>query len=170
MAFDQHHLLEAIRERFYYDSGLVRIAKAGKWKGKVNDVAGSVRKKDGRVIIQVKRQRLFAHQVVWLLFNENLPKHSIDHVDGNPQNNSINNLRAATPVEQQGNKQTQRNNSSGYKGVSYKKHVKKCPWLATITSNGKSVHLGYFSTPEMAALAYDTAAREKFGSFAKTNF
>ena len=43
-------------------------------------------------------------------------------------------------------------NKSGFKGVS--KLNKK--WLAKISVNYKSIHLGCFNTPEQAALAYDT--------------
>ena len=35
---------------------------------------------------------------------------------------------------------------------------------------GKGIHLGYFLVPEDAAVAYDKAARERFGKFATTNF
>lgn len=43
-------------------------------------------------------------------------------------------------------------------------------WSAYITVDRKRTHLGYFPTPEAAALAYDAAAREHFGPFARTNF
>ena len=170
MAFDQHPLLETIRERFYYDDGKVRVKKAGKWKGKEHELAGTVRPKDGRVIIQIKTARLFAHQVIWLLFNDNLPDTSIDHADNDCTNDKIENLRPANRSEQQGNKALQQNNTSGFKGVSYKKGVKAKPWFAYISHENRTINLGYFSTPEEAAQAYDSAAKAKFGEFAKTNF
>ena len=169
MAFDPHPLLETIHERFYYDNGQVRVKKAGKWKGKKDDLAGTVRP-DGRIIIQIKQSRLFAHQVVWLLFNDGLPETSIDHKDRDQTNNRIDNLRPASRTEQQGNKGLQKNNSTGFKGVSFKKGVKEKPWVATIKSEGRAETLGYFSTPEAAAKAYDASARNKFGVYAKTNF
>ena len=35
-----HDLLETIRDRFYYDNGVVRVKKSGQWKGKKDEVAG----------------------------------------------------------------------------------------------------------------------------------
>ena len=165
-----HELLETIRERFYYDNGVVRVKKAGQWKGKKDEVAGSARPKDSRIIIQVKRQRLFAHQIVWLLFNEDLPENSIDHADTDCTNNHIENLRAASRSEQQRNKPIQVNNSTGFKGVSFRSCVKAKPWRAAITVANKVKHLGYFETATKAAVAYDMAAKKHFGAFAYTNF
>jgi hypothetical protein len=55
------------------------------------------------------------------------------------------------------------------KGVSQHNRVKAGPFYARIKANGKTVHLGYFSTPEEAAAAYDAAAKNLFGEFARPN-
>lgn len=53
-----------------------------------------------------------------------------------------------------------------YKGV----WVSGRKWTAIITFNKKRRYLGSFSTPELAAKAYDDAARELHGQFARVNF
>lgn len=169
MSFEDHPLLEVIRERFRYHDGKVLVKKAGQWKGKEGAEAGFSRP-DGRIIIQIKGQRLFAHHVVWLLFNRNLPQTTLDHADRDPTNNRIENLRPAQAWEQQGNKTRQCNNKSGYRGVSHAPKHKSKPWLAVIKDGEKQRHLGYFASPQEAARAYDAAAIEKFGAFASTNF
>lgn len=62
----------------------------------------------------------------------------------------------------------QYNNTTGYKGVHKLKVNGK--FTASIRRAGKSCHLGCFSTAKEAAKAYDRAARETFGKFAKLNF
>lgn len=60
-----------------------------------------------------------------------------------------------------------RNKTSGYRGVSYLKSVKK--WRAGIEVNGRSINLGDFEYEDDAALAYNAAARKNFGELAYQN-
>lgn len=92
----------------------------------------------------------------------------VDHKDGNGLNNTRVNLRLATHSQNQHNRGKSRINKSGYKGVSWDKSKGK--WYATIYINSKQINLGRYQTPEMAAIAYDEAARKYHGEFAKTNF
>lgn len=89
------------------------------------------------------------------------PDSRIDHKDGNSLNNRKSNLRLATHAQ---NTQNAVSNigTSKYKGV-YRKGGK---WAA----NCQQKHLGTFDTEEMAALAYDAAAKMLFGEFARLNF
>lgn len=91
-----------------------------------------------------------------------------DHIDGNTLNNCCSNLRAATYIQNGANQERRSNNKSGYKGVSWKTHSRK--WCAQIRANGKVKHIGYFSSPEKAARAYDNVAKEMYGEFARPNF
>jgi hypothetical protein len=59
-------------------------------------------------------------------------------------------------------------NSSNFKGVSWFERDNK--WSARIGIGGKRIHLGLFENILDAARAYDKAAREQFGEFARTNF
>lgn len=92
----------------------------------------------------------------------------VDHVDMNGLNNTRGNIRPCTGVENRRNRGAQRNNTSGFKGVTWHKASNK--WRAQIRQDGTRKHLGLFDSPEDAARAYDTAARELHGSFARPNF
>ena len=92
----------------------------------------------------------------------------IDHIDGNPSNNAIANLRLATSSQQKQNKRVQSNNRSGLKGAFYHACRKGKKWRSQIKVGDKLIFLGYFHTPEEAHAAYCEAAREYFGEFART--
>jgi len=86
----------------------------------------------------------------------------VDHRDHNGLNNTRSNLRFATPSQNSGNQSGWRNRKNSYKGVS----INRRKWRAILC--GKPI--GTFDTPEAAALAYDRAAIERWGEFARTNF
>lgn len=91
-----------------------------------------------------------------------------DHRDGDGLNNQDENLRVCTRAENGHNRRKDRDNTSGYKGVSWHKGQEK--WNASIRVNGKGIHIGSFDDKELAARAYDRAALELHGEYAKTNF
>lgn len=105
-----------------------------------------------------------AHRIIFLMHHGYLPK-QIDHIDGNGLNNDIENLRAANHGQNQHNKGTQKNNTSGFKGVSWHKRDKK--WQAFIKFDGKKRYLGSFDTPEAAHEAYKAAATKLHKEFAR---
>lgn len=91
-----------------------------------------------------------------------------DHINHNTLFNLESNLRNVTSSQNSQNRNISKRNTSGYKGVSWHKGAKK--FLSCIGHGGKSTHLGYYIDPLDAAKAYDVAAWEFFGEFAKYNF
>jgi hypothetical protein len=91
-----------------------------------------------------------------------------DHIDGDGLNNQRSNLRVCTAAQNQHNRSPHKNCSSRYKGVSWKKSGKK--WVVRIHCNYQSKHVGVFADEVEAARAYDKAAKEAFGEFARLNF
>jgi hypothetical protein len=91
----------------------------------------------------------------------------VDHRDSDGLNNRRSNLRIATHQQNQVNKRKRAGCSSRYKGVCFATKIDK--WVAYIVINGKQQHLGVFITEESAARAYDVAAVETWGSFARPN-
>ena len=96
-----------------------------------------------------------------------------DHIDGNKLNNSRSNLRIATTAQNGFNRKISKiaTKTSMFKGVNWHKRNKK--WRAVIKSSEaritKQRHLGYFLSDVVAAEAYNKAAIELFGDFAKLN-
>ena len=91
----------------------------------------------------------------------------IDHSDNNGLNNQKSNLRVATHWQNLANRALQKNNTSGYRGVSWSKQAKK--WWAQIYVDSKTMHLGLFDDVKDAARAYNEAAIERYGEFARLN-
>lgn len=91
----------------------------------------------------------------------------VDHIDGNPLNNQKENLRISTNKQNSFNQGRGKLNKSGFKGVYWKKGNNK--WAASIKTEGKSRHLGYFNTPEEAARIYNFWAADLFGEYARLN-
>lgn len=92
----------------------------------------------------------------------------VDHINLDGLDNRRSNLRPATTAQNARNQRRYRNNTSGYKGVTW--HRRDQNWQAYIRVDGCRHHLGAHVTPEEAARAYDAAAREYFGEFAYLNF
>ena len=89
----------------------------------------------------------------------------IDHKNGLRWDNRKENLRVCTGSQNLANREKQKNNSSGFKGVM--KDKKR--WAARIGYKNKAILIGNFSSPEEAAIAYDIKAKELYGEFAKLN-
>lgn len=96
------------------------------------------------------------------------PGFMTDHINGNGLDNRRCNLRYATRPQNSYNRGPQ--SGRPHKGV-YKRSKEKLtkPWIAALTVNKKSIHLGYFQTKELACAAYDAAARKYHGEFAYQN-
>lgn len=94
-------------------------------------------------------------------------KKLVDHIDRNPSNNHISNLRWATYKENLGNQLSRKGSASKYKGVCF--HKEKRKWISMIGVNKKRIFLGYFHCEKEAALAYNKKAKEIFGEFALLN-
>lgn len=92
----------------------------------------------------------------------------VDHINGDTLDNRKCNLRICSNAENVRNRGSNKNNTSGYKGVNLEK--KNGRWTTRIQVNQKMIHIGCFATKEDAAVAYDKAAIKYFGEFARLNF
>lgn len=154
-----------LRELLHYDpeTGEFRWRNDTKYSLRAGRIAGGVGASNGYRVIGVDGDIYRAHQLAWLYMTGRWCWPMIDHRDGNPANNCWNNLRRATYSENNANRALQRNNRSGFKGVS----LRGGKWRARIRKNGRLHALGAFATPEAAHAAYVAAAHRLFGEFAR---
>ena len=112
--------------------------------------AGTIR--EGYLSVEYNNLSYFAHRIIWKIVTGMEPPEWIDHEDGNPLNNKWNNIRSASHAQNMWNTDLFQNNTSGFRGVSWIKAHRK--WRAAISVNGQKIHLGYFSSPELAHCAF----------------
>ena len=138
-----------------------RIVKIG-----YGEIKHILHKNDGYYTIKLNGKKYRLHRIIFACHHGYFPEY-IDHIDGDKLNNNIENLRECTKSQNTYNSKLMCTNTSGYKGVSFIKEIKK--YRVNMMINGKQKHLGYFENPIEAAKGYDKAAIEYHGEFAKTN-
>ena len=105
----------------------------------------------GYVVVMYKSKFYKAHRLAWLLTHGSWPKEMIDHIDGNPSNNKLNNLRDVNNHANQCNRHKARMDSkSGLMGASPYRNK----WRSQIKRNGIIKYLGIFNTAQEAHEAY----------------
>ena len=121
--------------------------------------------KSGYIGIRYKMKNYPAHRIAWYLHTKQDPGAlQIDHINGNPSDNRIANLRLATPGQNAKNTRKKPGTASKYKGASW--HARTGKWQSQIKVDGHNMHLGCFDTDYEAHLAYCKAAAVLHGEFA----
>lgn len=157
---------EYLNEIFEYRNGMI-FWKNPKVKNqtKAGSRAGSLHH-GGYRNVRIDMKYYLEHRVIWIMHIGDIPEgYFIDHRDNIKDNNDIDNLRLATRPQNHYNVPRKKNNTSGYKGVSFRRKTGK--WMPTIRMNGKSKNLGSYDTPEQAHEVYKAAAIQLHGDFAK---
>jgi hypothetical protein len=148
---------EELEELFEYKDGEL-IGKSVPWRRKESNsrVNG---KQLGTLMPQGHKQlnfrtkngvrvRTLIHRIIWAMHYNEWP-HLIDHIDRNPQNNRIENLRSADKRINYINSGLASNNTSGVKGVYIDKYGAYCVFIKPY-KNSKRLNLGRFKTLEKA--------------------
>jgi len=138
-----------------------RVQRGGK---PVGTVAGTLRD-NGYLQIMIDRVCRRAHRLAWLYVVGEWPVGSLDHIDGDPLNNRIANLRLADGTQNNANAKMHHTNKSGHRGVHFDRSRGK--WVAYISAHGRRRHLGYFDDIAAAIAVRRAAALEAFGEFAR---
>lgn len=98
------------------------------------------------------------------------PKELVDHANGDPLDNRTANLRIATPSQNGANRGADRRRagkSSCYKGVSWSNSKRR--WVVYVHVDGRTRYVGRFTDEHDAARAYNAAAVNAWGEFARLN-
>lgn len=144
---DRKHFIDdrsyaIFHSRFSGKEALASLNGSGYLRGTVNSV------------------KVYAHIAAWAITYGEWPKNEIDHINGDPLDNRIENLRDTTHKINNCNRAKSKNTTSQYIGVCYNKGNKHKKWKAQIVIDGNHLNLGHFYTEEEAAAARMKAQRE----------
>lgn len=103
-----------------------------------------------------------AHRLAWLYFYGVWPSEHIDHINRNPLDNRIANLRDVSQLQNNRNCKTHSDNTSGHRGVYW--HKASGSWHAMVFHKRRCISLGYFKTREGAIVARLAGERMHYGS------
>lgn len=117
----------------------------------------------GYVSYRKGRDRIFLHRMICKTPDDYIT----DHINGNKLDNLTCNLRVVTNKQNVWNNGIRNDNSSGYRGVWYRKDRGR--WQAEIKAEGKKYSLGCYDTAVEAAVVYNRKAKELYGKYARLN-
>lgn len=164
-----HVSVEYLRSAVDYDpaTGSMRWKRradmSNSWNGRFPGREAGTTDKSDHIFFMIKGRRITAHRAAWAIMNGEWPTLQIDHRDTVKSHNWWDNLREATASQNRQNRGMNRNNTSGYKGVTFCKLTGR--WAAAIGYNGKNHHLGRYDTPEEAYAIYCAEAKTHHREF-----
>lgn len=115
----------------------------------------------GHISIMIQGKAFYAHRLAWLIVHGEWPADMIDHINGVPGDNRLENLRAVSrSINLQNQRRASRNNKCGFLGVH--KHSRCDRYAASIhdPKKGRQIVVGWFDTPQEAHAAYVSAKRK----------
>lgn len=130
------------------------------WNDKYAGKPAFTANRNGYRVGKVNGVPYMAHRVAWAIHYGENPVSEIDHINGNPADNRIVNLRAADRFINNRNRARLKSNRSGFTGVIWGRSARK--WIAQIEVDGQRKHLGTFAAKE-DAIAARQAANEQYG-------
>jgi hypothetical protein len=154
---------EQVKDLFEYreDGNLIRKVKTSN-RVKVGEVVGWITAKRYKAV-HVGSKPEYIHRLVFLYHHGYMPE-CIDHIDNDPLNNRIENLRAASFGENMLNIRGYAGSKSGVKGVSWSQSSKK--WSVLCRVNKKYKYMGVYEDLELAELVAIEARNKYHGEFA----
>lgn len=138
-----------LKEHFHYEpeTGVFTRLTTRSDKARAGDIVGYLGK-TGYLVVRVSGKLYYLHRLAWLYVYGEWPSSGavIDHIDRNPLNNAISNLRAVSKRENRINSHTVEN----AEGVTFQAGK----WTAQVWVRGEYFYLGRFSTKEIAMEVY----------------
>lgn len=150
---------DRLRELVDYcpETGVMRW-KVKRWRALPGDVCGTPHPSSLRV--RIEQRCYLVHRLAWLYVHGQWPEGDIDHIDGNPFNNRLSNLRTCNQAQNQQNRSARgsKRNTSGHACVSW--DASRGAWMVRIRAHGRNHFGGRFQSIDEAVAARDRLKAE----------
>lgn len=140
----------------FTDGGHTAAHTCAKWNARWADKEAFTARNRGYFVGAVDGVNLPAHRVAWAIYRGSWPSQFIDHINGNPSDNRIENLRDVSHSDNHRNSSRRSDNTSGVTGVYWATSKQK--WAAYIRAD-KTLALGRFDTFAEAVAARKAAEK-----------
>ena len=160
MNFTEHFTPAELAQHFTYVPETGDVLWVGTGKHRPAGVACGSLDKEGYLRVRFQSKQIACHRLAWALFHGEWPKGLIDHINRNPADNRIENLRVVT--DEQNSTNRVHKNRHGLRGIA------KLPsgrWQAQANIGGVSKYLGTHATKEAAHDAYMRYVAPQRGDF-----
>lgn len=134
------------KEHWFKNGRYSKKRNAAIWNAKYAGTEASTLNTMGYKSISIFKKRYYAHRIAWIYTHGNFPTLFLDHINGNPKDNRLINLREVDNQRNHTNMKRDFRNKSGVTGITWNKEKHK--WEANIYSNGKNTFLGYSDSIE----------------------
>ena len=141
----------------YFKNPTHRKSFNNQWAGK-EALTAITRRKSGQIARLdgcVLTKSYYTHRIAWLIYYGEWPKNEIDHINQDPTDNRIENLRDITNSENNKNRTLQKNNKVNFNGVFFDKQTSR--YRAQIKVDGVKKCLGRYDTLKEAIAARKVA-------------
>lgn len=150
-----------LKELFIYrDGGL--YWREGSARRQTERPVGYIDRRSGYLSMKVDNTTQYVHRMIFLYHHGHLPD-IIDHKDGVPLHNNIENLRECTVSQNALNRKVQINSTTRKTGISFNRGRNK--YEAYVHIDGKKKHLGICNTIQEAEKLRREAAKKYYGEF-----
>lgn len=160
--------LEEVRKYFSYNPETGEIRWVSRVRSHFPNRRAGCPMPDGRRVVILRGKRMYTSRLAWFLTYGQWPMQRVDHIDGNPGNDALSNLRLATASQNSANHHHRNKwHNPAYPGASFKPYSRPAsrPWIAQIYVGGKRKHLGCFASAAEASDVYKAAHLQVYGEF-----
>ncbi len=149
---------------YNHETGIFTRAVNRSNSSSIGEIAGHFSNEGyNRISVTVKgdSRLLLAHRLAWFIHYGEIPKGVVNHINHIKSDNRIVNLESVNQSQNQWDRVVNKNNTSGYTGVTWCKVNSK--WSSRIRHKGERINLGYFRCPKEAYISYLNKAKELRG-------